>query len=236
MDQLSLFEPLSEVLHPEELSQCFSDDRGRWVFRGHANTAHSLIPSVGRAPSTSRDREKFEKSLFHMFCREARPHLDPRPDSDWEWLAIAQHHGLPTRLLDWTDNPLVALYFAARKHDEHHGEFFALHMPEKASREMTSSESPFCIGRPMKYRPNIVTPRIRAQEGLFIVCANIERPLDKVLGKDRWKKRPVAASRKKYIRYALFRLGIHESSLFPDLDGLSRRLAWQHSVKSPFVS
>lgn len=73
------------------------DPRGRWVFRGLSDAAYSLTPSVGRI--SGEDHAKYEKSLFAMFRREAREYVDPLP-SDWEWLALAQHHGLPTRLLD----------------------------------------------------------------------------------------------------------------------------------------
>ena len=234
MDQLKLLAALADVLESRKFAECFAADRGRWVFRGHSKETHSLVPYVGRAPSTSRDRGKFESSLFNMFCREARAHVDPLPTSPWEWLALAQHHGLPTRLLDWTDNPLVALYFAVRKHDDCNGRFFALNLPKKAS-EATLSKSPFRIEKPTKYRPVIVTPRIRAQEGLFVVCPNIETPLLEFVKSEKWRKQMVAAERKKEIRYALFRLGFHESTLFPDLDGLSRRLAWQHSIESPWT-
>ena len=232
MEKLKLLDVLSEVL-TEEFSDCFCADRGRWVSRGHSKVKYSLKPYVGRAPSTSRDRQKFEKSLFNMFCREAREYLDPCPSSDWEWLAVAQHHGLPTRLLDWSDNPLVALYFAVQKHDDCDGKFFALYMPTQAPRK-TLKKSPFEIKSPVKYRPSIVTPRIRAQEGLFIVCSDIENSLKDTLELERWKEQTIKADQKREIRYSLFRLGLHASSLFPGVDGLSERLAWQHSIKSPW--
>ena len=212
--------------------KCFSEDRGRWVFRGHAKSTDLLISSVGRGCHTSKSRSKYEKSLFDLFCREARAHIDPL-ESKWDWLALARHYGLPTRLLDWTYNPLVALYFATEKHHDVCGELYALHAPTKMNKTVRAS-SPFQIDRPVKYLPSHVTPRIRAQEGLFIACPNVEQPLDKKLRSD-WKLKKITIEKgdKDKIKYLLFRLGIHASSLFPDLGGLCERLTWQHSVRSP---
>ena len=80
--------------------QYFREERGRWVFRGHSSSRYELIASVGRGFHTSRDRLKYEASLFDIFYREAKEHLVSVPANDWEWLSLAQHHGLPTRLLD----------------------------------------------------------------------------------------------------------------------------------------
>jgi type I restriction enzyme M protein len=51
--------------------------------------------------------------MLEKFKREAIPYLTIKPNDDWDWLALAQHHGLPTRLLDWTQNPLVAVGIAS---------------------------------------------------------------------------------------------------------------------------
>src|SRR5215213_7876019 len=111
----------------------FKEPRGRWVFRGHSDIGYKLIPSVGRGKHTSKTREKYEASIFEIFCREARAYLDSFPTDIWERLALAQHFGLPTRLLDWTANPLAALYFAVEANPEVDGELFGLRAIAKIS-------------------------------------------------------------------------------------------------------
>lgn len=215
-------------------SDWFRRARGRWVFRGHSDKNYSLIPSVGRVPCPANHRIKYESSLFNMFRREAREHVESLP-SEWEWLALARHHGLPTRLLDWSNNPLIALYFAVEHHNSRDGELLALYAPRKASEKMIANASPFSIEKPYKYIPSIITPRIRAQDGLFVICADLENSLEECLSSRGWKlkKSTVPATMKEEIRYSLFRLGFHRSSLFPGLDGLSERIKWQHSRSSP---
>ncbi len=207
----------------------FKESRGRWVFRGHSDTSYKLIPSVGRGKHTSKSREKYETSLFDIFCREARAYLDSFPTDTWERLALAQHYGLPTRLLDWTANPLAALYFAVEANPDADGDLFALRAVAKVPDKFNSS--PFSVKRPMKFYPNIIAPRIRSQEALFVVCSDVENPLDQNLRSD-WKieKLRIPRDKKKSLRYELFRIGIHKSSLFPDLSGLAERLKWQHTV------
>jgi hypothetical protein len=80
-----------------------------WIFRGHAEANWELKPKAGRPPFLGR-----EKELFDACKLRAIEHLPSHMISTWDLLAIAQHHGLVTRLLDWTTTPLNAAYFAVR--------------------------------------------------------------------------------------------------------------------------
>jgi hypothetical protein len=89
--------------------------REQAVYRGVADTDRALLTSLDRlgvpeVPPHSRGH--LEEHLMRNFLRYARPHLQVAPGNEWEVLVLAQHHGLPTRLLDWSHSPLVAAHFA----------------------------------------------------------------------------------------------------------------------------
>ncbi|MBF9254330.1 FRG domain-containing protein [Pontibacter sp. 172403-2] len=91
--------------------------RSNYVYRGNWNKEFDLSTSIMRIGSRY---EELEQHLLRNFRKYAHSNASPG-DSIWNWLAVAQHHGLPTRLLDWTYSPLVALHFATQdltKYDE----------------------------------------------------------------------------------------------------------------------
>lgn len=177
---------------------------------------------MGRLRHTSDSDDKLETSLLAVFRRGAVIHMATQPRNNWEWLALAQHYGLPTRLLDWTFNPLVALYFAVEANCETDAVLFALNAGKKMSEAIVESGDRFAIDMPMKYLPSAQTPRIVAQEGLFTVQPNVSLPLgDQLLADWRLDQITIPASAKAELIYQLFRQGVHRTSLFPDIDGLA---------------
>lgn len=83
--------------------------RSPWVFRGQGDAGFDLTTSLQRIGPNFRE---VESPLLRAFRRYAHRSGPGRSDTVWNWLALAQHHGLPTRLLDWSYSPYVALHFA----------------------------------------------------------------------------------------------------------------------------
>jgi hypothetical protein len=88
--------------------------RDTGIYRGASDACRPLLTSLDRLggvtpPHTKRD---LEGHILRNFLRYSRPHLPTAPVNEWEILVAAQHHGVPTRLLDWTYSPLVAAHFA----------------------------------------------------------------------------------------------------------------------------
>jgi len=190
------------------------------IFRGVINAEYKLLPKLGRPEIVFRGAlPKVEKEILRLFKDHASPYL-PGPNLlDWELLAIAQHHGLPTRLLDWSRNPLVAAYFAVENEYDKDSAVYVL----KRQRFLNTEKiNPFKVKRVSKFIPPHITPRITAQSGVFTIHPEPSEPLNSVS----IDKLIIVKSFRRQLKKILYRYGIHRASLFPSMDGIANYIQW----------
>jgi hypothetical protein len=192
----------------------------RWIFRGQADAAWGVFPKAGRKPyAASNDLTNFE-----AWKRRASEFVALKPSNDWEWMAIAQHHGLPTRLLDWTYNPLVAAFFACLENPSVDAVIYCLLpnwilFPEKAQPNKIKSVSLF--------KPHVTATRIARQSGLFTAHPDPTAELAASLSeKDRLERHIISARYKREMQFELSYYGINRLTMMSDLDGLSAHIRW----------
>lgn len=210
------------------------------LYRGQASVEWPLIPALARV--TPRSSLKSDEQAMVEELRRHLPQLPvPTPRNAWDLLALARHHGLATRLMDWTRNPLAALFFAIEKPAEGTRAPAAVWCvaPKKAERVVRlGKEDPFQQVRTRFFIPRILSPRMQTQSGWFSVHAPKGR-LDKFKAmqddrqfRGRLHKYVIATELFSPLRYALDHVGINRASLFPDLDGLCGYITWAHTKES----
>ena len=181
-----------------------------FLYRGLANKDYQLLPGVFRkhiiaSDEKSRTNDRYltwakETDILQAFIHEASAHLSI-PSSDLgRWIEYAQHYGVPTRLLDWSKNPLVALYFCCKDQSEQDGVVWLLHVgnyskfvakklgerddrgfktAHMAIQELLNGKSHYEY--PILYTPYYVDTRMSAQSSYFMIWGTQRKPLEDIL-------------------------------------------------------
>lgn len=192
------------------------------LFRGQ-DCDEPLLPRIARFKGIKNFSQK-EKYILEEFKSLTLLYRKYEPKTEWDFLALGQHHGLATRLLDWTANPLIALWFALKGKDsqKNGGFIWAFNVPQQDIIRSSEKSSPFDIGRTKIFRPNHISPRITAQQGWF--TAHKLTKSGKFIDlqeneryKNRLEKKIIPASLLGKFEDKLNLYGINLSTVFPEM-------------------
>lgn len=187
-------------------------------YRGHSSVDYKLIPYVGRFYKEGQEKAllEFERYLFEDFKRKYSMFTDVRPKNDKEFLFLAQHYGLPTRLLDWTFNPLIALFFACESNPGIDGIVFRAFPFSRSVYDDARTDALTFPHRTLLV-PNLTDVRYKSQNGLFVYYPQPWIEDDSYLV----AKYIIPARAKDTILTKLAKIGFVRSFIMPSLDSLN---------------
>jgi hypothetical protein len=221
----------------------------RW-FRGSGkHPTYKLEPTLLRhkdVVATTLDPLKLEQQIKMRFLQTSAPFLPVRPATDFDWLFLQQHYGVPTRLLDWTENPFIALYFAlssSAKDDDAciwmldpiKWNKLALNntnldripdptMPQ-ATQFLKDPGDDFSPSDPIAIFGNHTNPRITAQRGTFVMFCKSHEPMEcKKYAEQCLTCFKIPADAKAGMYETLLSIGYTHSVIYPDLSGLGTEI------------
>lgn len=244
---------LIDAVTPEEPSPASGRRRDTGVYHGSSSVRHPLLTTLDRLGGTKPPHTKahLEGHVLRNFGRYSRPSLTTQPTNDWEMLVIAQHHGAPTRLLDWSYSPMVAAHFATcyalpgndvvvwrmdwqRIHRAFSLPDVAFRIEDLLELDIEGNGEPFTPwqlygGLERSFACMIEPPsldgRIVAQAATFTICTDTSKPFEEFLADhdldDALARYVIPKENVPRVRDQLDLAGIDERRLFPDLSGVA---------------
>ena len=207
-------------------------------YRGHSRPEWKLVPGFHRLKKPAS-----EIDLINRFRQNANLLVEQSPKSDFDWLFVMQHYGVPTRLLDWTESPLVGLYFAVTEHPRVDGTLWVLR-PIDLNKQTTSKPDeakyiPSFEDESLKNYSTIAVEkgnlngilpiaviatrnndRIQAQLGAFTISHGTKTPIEQIGDKKHVAKYTIPAGSKEHINSDLKLLGFTKFQVFPELSSI----------------
>lgn len=203
------------------------------LFRGQTGD-YRLIPKIARKIQPHR-LLNVESTIIEEIRRRGDSLIKKGTLNNWDLLVYAQHYGLATRLLDWTSNPLVALWFACQNNDSNAYIYVLKHSDHDLVNDELNT-SPFVISKTKIFKPNLNNERIVAQNGWFTIHAISEShhriiPLDEEEGfKGRVWQIEIPSAHHSEILGKLNILGINHETIYPGIEGTCRYINWMNEI------
>lgn len=222
---------IKSIADAADVMRRFSGAR-RLLFRGQC-VDRPLLPRIARIAADKSiaraELERIERRMLERLRKESVPFIHGHtPANPWEWLSVAQHQGLPTRLLDWTANALAGIWFAVSTEPKpgERGVLWVLDVPEAFERTPTEDDDPFNLKQTFVFQPFHLDRRIVSQAGWFSAhkfSDNHDRflPLTSIGQFKRQLHRfEISEGSFDTLRKELRLMGITQATMFPDLPGL----------------